>query len=1214
MTVANQTTTDLSVGLPAINPNGPPPGIATAFADINVSLQSGADVQTLLVAVVSEPPVSFDTFKQLPRKQNIGTFWSMQNPNWPPMPGDMLGLPVWEISAGRFIMDDRNVDYAALQAAADEEAALTAPAPMMRMSLMSSSLATSYAYNNRPYLSNLTASPASDGSMTMNFSISGGTNFVPYDILMTTNLSTPSDSWNWIGIGYTSNRYSFTSQPGAMALYGLAKPEKTMVVPWGDDFYGQCDIWNGITNAMQVTGGIEFSLALLSDGTMTGWGYDGASPSDLELTNRFGVTMIAAGWQHVVALLTNGTVTAWGDNFYGELNVPAGLSNVVVISAQAVHSLALKTNGTVVAWGYNASGEASVPAGLTNVTAIAAGGEHNLVVSNGYVIAWGYNGYGQTNVPAGLSNVWDVAAGWEHSLALKKDGTVVAWGDNSYGEINVPNGLSNVVAIAAGGDPETDTAYSLALKSDGTVTAWGNGAVLNPMNGLSNVIALGSGAAHALAIRTGPPTPVITLEPTDAYQAQGSNAVFTARGAGLYSVTYQWQTNGVNLPGATNAALTLTNVQAAQLGVSYRVVVGNEIRSIVSSNACLHLVTPPVITSMTLPTNQVAIYLTNLVLNIAATAPGIYNGFPLSYQWQFNGSNIANATGSSYTIHATANSFGTYSVLVSNAAGSTNAAWQVTVYYPGGLAITQQPTNQYQIAGGTINFSGNAVGSNSVTYQWTFNGTNIAGATNASLTLTNVSAAQQGYYNFVASSAGNNVTSSNAYFYLVTPPTIVSQSPTATNLTFGVAYQTNLTLNVAAAALGTNNGFPLVYQWQLNGANIAGANTHSNNINAIAYFSGTYSVIVSNAAGTASATWQVTVTNAINVTNDLLLIYNANSADSSNLCAYYLVHRPMVGGANVLPVACDTGEFTTSTNCNAQIVFPVLNWLTNNPAKRPQYVILFYDIPTRLTDLSIATIPTYYDYGSVGYHLHSLRSDWQPFVNYINGGTLADCKAYVDKVASFGTNCSPGKLIISASVGGYGNTNYVLDGIRHGAGYSGFENYSPFGSVVASATNGLISAGVPTNNILFSDGTETFSNSIAYNLPHPTGVTNVAGYICWGGHSSLGAGYAVDGTVQWKGNSSWWIIRTLESFNGQKADPGQGNFVKWFSSNAFGGTKYSNTPIGASSNVEEPGLEGGTTTSKYFNLWASGKNFGVCVWSSINTHYFQAVGDPFVAK
>ena len=321
-----------------------------------------------------------------------------------------------------------------------------------------------------------------------------------------------------------------------------------------------------------------------------------------------------------------------------------------------------------------------------------------------------------------------------------------------------------------------------ALQNDGTVIVWGDDEAVVPVGGLNQVIGIAASGDHVMAVRTGPAMPVITLEPTDEYQVTGGNVTFTAKGAGLYGVTYQWQTDGVNIAGATNAVLTVTNVQAAQVG-SYAVVVTDNggMGSIVSSNAHLYLVSPPVIVSQTLPTNQIVIYQTNVTLNVVAMAPGQFDGFPLSYQWQFNGTNIAGANSVSYSFNATTAAFGTYSVLVSNAAGSTNTAWQVTVYSPS-LLILQQPTNQYQIAGGNVTFVGSGIASNTVTYQWTFDGTNIVGATNAKLTLTNVQAAQQGCYNFMISDGVGSPASSNAYSYLVTPPTIVSQT-LPTNMT-----------------------------------------------------------------------------------------------------------------------------------------------------------------------------------------------------------------------------------------------------------------------------------------------------------------------------------------------------------------------------------------------------------------------------------------------
>ena len=109
--------------------------------------------------------------------------------------------------------------------------------------------------------------------------------------------------------------------------------------------------------------------------------------------------------------------------------------------------------------------------------------------------------------------------------------------------------------------------------------------------------------------------------------------------------------------------------------------------------------------------------------------------------------------------------------------------------------------------------------------------------------------------------------------------------------------------------------------------------------------------------------------------------------------------------------------------------------------------------------------------------------------------------------------------------------------------------------------------------------------------------------------------YATNGFVNWTGNSRWWIIETVESFNGQRYEADQGNFIKWLSSNAFGGTNYLNTPVGAVCHTEEPGSAGTINNeSIYFGEWAAGKSFAICAWDSIVTRNMQAVGDPFVTR
>ncbi len=152
-----------------------------------------------------------------------------------------------------------------------------------------------------------------------------------------------------------------------------------------------------------------------------------------------------------------------------------------------------------------------------------------------------------------------------------------------------------------------------------------------------------------------------------------------------------------------------------------------------------------------------------------------------------------------------------------------------------------------------------------------------------------------------------------------------------------------------------------------------------------------------------------------------------------------------------------------------------------------------------------------------------------------------------------------------------------------------------------------------TNAIVYSDGLET-----NLPLPHLTNEANVAGYISWGFHCFLGPLYATTNAlangsipVNWTGQSSWYLIRTEESFNGQRYQTGQGDFVQWFAPTAFGGTGYANTPVAAISYTDEPQANG-TLNDLLFGLWAGGNNFGICAWNSLNTTNFQAVGDPFV--
>ena len=90
-----------------------------------------------------------------------------------------------------------------------------------------------------------------------------------------------------------------------------------------------------------------------------------------------------------------------------------------------------------------------------------------------------------------------------------------------------------------------------------------------------------------------PVTPVaasILRQPVNRTAPEGQNATFDVDATGSGLVTYQWKTNGVDVPGATNASFTLTAVTLAQIGTLVRVGVSNAVGGVLSSNATLAVV------------------------------------------------------------------------------------------------------------------------------------------------------------------------------------------------------------------------------------------------------------------------------------------------------------------------------------------------------------------------------------------------------------------------------------------------------------------------------------------------------------------------------------------------------------------------------------------------------------------------------------------------
>lgn len=208
---------------------------------------------------------------------------------------------------------------------------------------------------------------------------------------------------------------------------------------------------------------------------------------------------------------------------------------------------------------------------------------------------------------------------------------------------------------------------------------------------------------------------------------------------------------------------------------------------------------------------------------------------PLTYQWKFNGGNIANATNASYVIaSAQGGNVGNYTVFVSNGAGNvlSDPASLVLMDPP---AITSQPQGQTLGGGLSATFTVEASGTGPLSYQWRRNGIALLGATSASLTITELRRNDAGDYSVLVSNPAGAVASMVATLTVLVPPTITLQPQSQ-------VVNTNTTVVFTIAANGTG---PVRYQWQFNGVNISGATTSSLTLNNVTLaHEGDYRVLV----------------------------------------------------------------------------------------------------------------------------------------------------------------------------------------------------------------------------------------------------------------------------------------------------------------------------------------------------------------------------------
>jgi len=582
-----------------------------------------------------------------------------------------------------------------------------------------------------------------------------------------------------------------------------------------------------------VTAGANVSFAVVASGTapltyqwkLGGVNVSGGTSATLNISS---VTTGQAGVYTCVVANSAGSATSSAATLTVNAVVAPTITTQPVsqtVAAGANISFTVAANGTAplsYQWrldGANISGATSATLNLTSVTTGQAG-SYTCVVTNSAGTATSAAAMLTVNTPPSITTQpasQSVTAGANVSFTVAAAGTAPLSYQWRLGGVNI-----------AGATSATLNLTNVATNQAGNYTCV-----------VTNMAGSATSSAATLTVNPAPVAPTITTQPVSQTVAAGANVSFTVAANGTAPLSYQWRLDGANISGATSATLNLTSVTTGQAG-SYTCFVTNSAGSTTTAGATLTVNTPPSITTQ--PINQSVTAGANVSFTVAASGTP-----PLSYQWRLGGVNISGATSATLDLASvTTSQAGSYTCVVTNVAGSatSSAATFTVTALPVAPTITLQPTSQTVALGANVSFSVAASGTSPFSYQWQLNGANLSGATNPTLSLTNVGTNQAGTYACIVTNTVGSATSSLATLTVSVPPNITTQPFNQT-----VDAGANVTFIVVAG--GTS---PFAYQWRLNGANISGATSATLNLTSVNVAqAGNYTCLVTNVAGSATS-------------------------------------------------------------------------------------------------------------------------------------------------------------------------------------------------------------------------------------------------------------------------------------------------------------------------------------------------------------------------
>jgi trimeric autotransporter adhesin len=268
--------------------------------------------------------------------------------------------------------------------------------------------------------------------------------------------------------------------------------------------------------------------------------------------------------------------------------------------------------------------------------------------------------------------------------------------------------------------------------------------------------------------------------------------------------TFQWRLNQLDVPGAKNQVMVLTNLSLRYEG-AYTVEVNNFAGTTVSPPVLLDFKEPVLLLAELENRTVIAGESVSFTVGAVGTAP-------LEYTWTRNGVLIPGQTSAKLSLtQASVADSGEYRVEISNSFNSvSSAAFLTVVERP---VILSQPSQTIVLAGDSVLLEVAVSGSLPLAYQWRFNGVDIPGATASSFALESAQLSHAGNYTVMVSNAGGLVVSD---FHGLTVQSALRwlRHPSSQSAPAGGMVQFS----------GIATGAELLsYQWLFNGEDLPGA-------------------------------------------------------------------------------------------------------------------------------------------------------------------------------------------------------------------------------------------------------------------------------------------------------------------------------------------------------------------------------------------------------